>query len=94
MVIFLKHFVTIKTFWNGLLVFAQQTIYHVHTDMRQSLAKRSIAEQANKTLFSLLKTLSLPLDLQIDLINKTIKPILLYGSEIWDTGNIDVIERV
>ena len=60
-------------------------------------AKKHIAEQANKALFSLLRkirNLNLPYDLQIDLFNKTVKPILLYGSEIWGFGNIDVIERI
>ena len=32
--------------------------------------------------------------MQIDLFNKLIKPILLYGCEIWGIGNIDIIERV
>ena len=36
----------------------------------------------------------MPYDLQLDIFNKTIKPILLYGSEIWGTGNCDIIERV
>ena len=36
----------------------------------------------------------LPIDLQIDLFNKTVKPILLYGCEIWGYGNNDIIERV
>ena len=56
-----------------------------------------MAEQANKVLFSLLKksrSLALSFDIQIDLFNKMIKPILLYGSEIWGTGNIDILERV
>ena len=60
-------------------------------------AKKHIAEQANKAVFSLLKNikhLSLPFDLQIDLFEKTIKPILLYGCEIWGVGNNDVIEKV
>ena len=60
-------------------------------------AKKHIAEQANKSVFALLKNikrLSLPYDIQIDLFNKLIKPILLYGCEIWGMGNIDVIERV
>ena len=62
-----------------------------------TLAKKQVAEQANKALFSLLKRikdLGLPYDLQIDIFNKTIKPILLYGSEIWGYGNCDIIERV
>ena len=48
-------------------------------------AKKHVAEQANKAL---------PFDIQIDLFNKMIKPILLYGYEIWGTGNIDILERV
>ena len=58
---------------------------------------KNIAEQANIALFSYLRKirhLNLPTDMQVDLSNKTIKPILLYGSEIWGFGNIDIIERV
>ena len=32
--------------------------------------------------------------MQLDLFDKMIKPILLYGCEIWGFGNIDIIERV
>ena len=59
--------------------------------------KRHIAEQANIALFSLLRkirVLNLPIQMQVDLFNKTIKPILLYGCEIWGFGNLDPIERV
>ena len=62
-----------------------------------NIAKKHIAEQANKALFSLLRkirNLSLPFDVQIDLFNKTIKPVLLYGCEVWGYGNCDIIERV
>ena len=48
-------------------------------------------------MFSLLKkirTLNLPLDLQLELFDKMIKPILLYGAEVWGFGNCDVIERI
>ncbi|MCG8093283.1 MAG: reverse transcriptase family protein, partial [Candidatus Thiodiazotropha endolucinida] len=59
--------------------------------------KKHIAEQANNALFSLLRkirVLNLPIEMQIDLFNKLIKPILLYGCEIWAFGNLDIIERV
>ena len=59
-------------------------------------AKAHIAEQANKALFTLLKkirALNLPLDLQLELFDKTIKPILLCGTEIWGFRNCDIIER-
>ena len=62
-----------------------------------TLAKKKIAEQANKAVFALLrkiKDLDLPYDLQLDIFDKTIKPILLYGSEVWGIGNCDIIERV
>ena len=48
-------------------------------------------------MFSLLKkirTVDLPLDLQLKLFDKMIKPILLNGAEIWGFGNCDVIERI
>ena len=48
-------------------------------------------------MFSLLhkiRALNLPIDLQVELFNKTIKPILLYGCELWGTGNLESIERV
>lgn len=60
-------------------------------------AKEHIAEQGNKALFSLLRKirdLNLPYDVQIDLFEKTIKPVLLYGCEVWGSGNCDIIERV
>ena len=59
--------------------------------------KKYLAQQANKVLFSLFRksrNLNLSIDLQIELFNKTVKPILLYGCEIWGYGNFDDLERV
>ena len=36
----------------------------------------------------------LPIDLQVELFNKLVKPVFLYGCEVWVFGNIDIIERV
>lgn len=58
---------------------------------------RHVAEQGLKAVYSILKksrALQLPIDLQLELFNKLVKPILLYGSEIWGSGNIEIIERV
>ena len=55
--------------------------------------KAHIIEQANKAMFALLrkiKTLDLPYDIQIELFDNTIKPILLYASEIWSFGKISL----
>ena len=60
-------------------------------------SKSYIAQQATRAVYSLIRNanrLNLPIDLQIDIFNKTIKPILLYGAETWGFGNLDVIDRV
>jgi hypothetical protein len=36
----------------------------------------------------------LSIECQLDTFDKTILPILLYGSEIWGFENIDIIERI
>ena len=46
------------------------------------------------TLLRTIKTLDLPYDIQIELFDKTIKPILLYASEIWSFGQNDVLEKI
>ena len=47
------------------------------------------------SLLRKIKCLQLPFDMQIDLFNKIVnKPVLLYGSEIWGFGNLDILERV
>ena len=59
--------------------------------------KTHIANQASRAMYSLIKkskNLLLPINIQIDLFNKLVKPILLYGCKVWGYGNIDVIERV
>ena len=46
--------------------------------------KKHVAEQAKRVayiLFNKIKTMSLPVYIQIDLFEKMVKPILLYGSE-------------
>ena len=60
-------------------------------------AKKHIADQARKAVFALLKKakqLLLPIDIQIDLFNKCIRPILLYGCEVWGYGNVAILEQV
>ena len=57
--------------------------------------KKHVAKQANNAMFALMRkirVLDLPIEMQIDLFNKLIKPILLYGCEIWAFGNLDIIE--
>lgn len=59
--------------------------------------KKYIAEQGTRAVYSLLskaRNMHLPIDLQIELFDKLVKPILLYGCEVWGFGNVTVIERV
>lgn len=58
------------------------------------LAKKNVAELANKTTFALMKerNLELPIDIQIDFFNKTLKRILLYGCDLLSVGYIDMIK--
>ena len=60
-------------------------------------AKKHIIDQANSAPFSLqrkIRSLNLLIDIQIEIFNKTIRLILLYGCEIWGYGNLATIERV
>ena len=48
-------------------------------------------------MFCLLKkarALLLPLDVQIELFEKTVKPIVVYGCEVWGFGDLKVLEQV
>jgi hypothetical protein len=37
---------------------------------------------------------NISIECQLDLFDKIVKPILLYGCEIWGVGNNDIVERV
>ena len=48
-------------------------------------------------MFALLRRsrqLDLPIDLQLELFNSSIMPILLYGCEIWRFENITMTEKI
>ena len=48
-------------------------------------------------MFSLLRKcrqLNLPLDIQLELLEKYVHPILLYGCEIWACEKMDVISKL
>jgi hypothetical protein len=59
--------------------------------------KKVLINKAYKAMYEVLKKgglHNLPIKSQYDLFDKIVKPILLYGCEIWGFGNIDIIERV
>ena len=60
-------------------------------------ARVKLKEQANRAMFSLLskcRSLRLNVDVQIELFDKMILPIMLYASEVWGYENIDLLEKL
>lgn len=59
--------------------------------------KKYLAGKATKAIYGVLKKtrmFNLSIDCQLDLFDKIVVPILLYGSEVWGFGNLDVIEKL
>ena len=60
-------------------------------------AKQSIAGKATVAFYEVLKMgrkHGLSVKIQLDLFDKMVKPILLYGCEVWGFSNNDIIEKV
>ena len=55
------------------------------------IAKSHLYQKRCRTMFSLL--LSLPLDIMLKLVNVIVKPVVLYGAEVWGGENCDILER-
>jgi hypothetical protein len=54
-----------------------------------------LLEQGRKAMFSMLrKSLGLPIDIQLQMFDTMISPILLYGCEVWCFENNDAIESL
>ena len=52
---------------------------------------------ANRAIFSLLRKcrqLNFPLHIQLELFEKCVHPILLYGCEVWACEKMDVISKL
>ena len=59
-------------------------------------AMKNNINKATKAMHTLRRTFydkKIPIDCQIDIYEKTIEPILLYGSEIWGAENTSIIEK-
>ena len=52
------------------------------------------AKKAMHLLYKRIRNLHIPFDLQIQLFNHTILPILLYGCEVWGFQNTKMLENV
>ena len=61
------------------------------------VARKDLYDRGSRAMFGLLKrcnTLNLPIDISLDLFDKTITPILTYGCEVWGFGCIDVVQKL
>ena len=60
-------------------------------------AKKDLVNKSTKAMYEVLKKgrlHNLSIQCQLDIFDKTVKPILLYGCETWGFGKNDIIERV
>lgn len=60
-------------------------------------AKTHLCEQAQKAMYGVIRKirqLNLPVECQLDLFDKVVMPVLLYGCEVWGFENIETIERI
>ena len=69
---------------------------HFSKSRNSKTCKHQFAEKANKAMYSLLKkgrVHNLSIKSQLCLVDKLVKPILLYDCEIWGFGNNKIIEK-
>ena len=60
-------------------------------------AKKAAYDKASRAMFSLLQTArrqNLPIDVVMDLFDKMVVPVLLYGCEIWGYENLSLLEKL
>lgn len=61
------------------------------------VAQKDLCDKATRAMFSVIgkgRKLGLPIDILIKLFDCVVKPIILYGAEVWGPYQIDVLERV
>ena len=71
------------------------TLFNFNNKFQKAIKNQYLA--ANRALFSLIKkcrVLDLPIDIQIDLFNKCVVPILLYGCEVWGYENLQLCDKL
>jgi len=70
-------------------------VFSIYGSFRKATVE--IAKQAERKMYNLLaqcKSIALHINIKIDILNKMVKPILLYGCECWGYGNNAVLEKL
>lgn len=60
-------------------------------------AKKHLCTKSQKAMYGIIRKIryfDMSFDIQLDLFDKVVLPVLLYSCIIWGYENIDVIERV
>ncbi len=85
-------------FGDDVLDVVDEYVYLGTTFNYNGLFKKAIKKQVNqarRAMYALLakaKKLALPVDIQCELFNQIVTPILLYGCEIWGFENLDQVQ--
>lgn len=61
------------------------------------VAQKDLYDRASRAMFSLLQKASklmLPIDIVLDLFDKTVIPVLLYGCEIWGYNTLELVNKL
>ena len=68
-----------------------------HKNGKFYMAKKAVFEQAQRAMFHVLqvsRTKSLNISVTLDMFEKMVLPVLLYGSEIWGYENVNILEKL
>ena len=71
------------------------TTFNYRNDFKKAQIKQ--INQARRTMYLLIvkaRKLKLPVDLELDLFDRLVVPILLYGCEIWGYEDLDQIKKL
>ena len=66
-------------------------------DAKYNVAKQSLYQKGCRAMFALLKrikSLSLSPDIALKLFDTLVKPVVLYGAEVWGCENCDIVNKV
>ena len=64
---------------------------------RFKIAQKDLYDKASRAMFGLIakcRKLKLPIDISMKLFNSVVKPIMLYGCEVWGYSNNDLSEKL